>query len=307
MPYLSGITIYPVKSLDGLGLNEATVLPNGALMHDRRWRLVDEEGAVVNAKKNVRFHCIRANFGIQGIEGSGGIFNSSGNSITLSVDTHVQGGISPLEEETFPLVPGSDGPCGWLSEALAIDVFLQERVEGGFPDDREAEGATLVSGETLHEVARWFDWSIEESRHRLRMNLEVSSGEEDELSWCAGPFWEDVIHSPQVQAQESDQCDQFIDIYKDVPSSEPRKLTIGSTQFFSRGHCRRCVVTSRDSQTGNVTQGFRDIFESRRTKSLRTDIDARMWGSMFRCGLNTAASLAGPKQISVGDRLHVSG
>ena len=43
MPYLSGITIYPVKSLGGIGLQEVTVLPCGALLNDRRWRLVDVE------------------------------------------------------------------------------------------------------------------------------------------------------------------------------------------------------------------------------------------------------------------------
>ena len=83
MPHLSGITIYPVKSLDGMSLSEATVLPCGALMHDRRWRLVDAEGAVVNAKKNPRFHGIRATFGIEGIENSKIISLESGNFVTL--------------------------------------------------------------------------------------------------------------------------------------------------------------------------------------------------------------------------------
>ena len=54
MPYLSGITIYPVKSLDGMSLLESAVVPCGALLHDRRWRLVDAEGRVVNAKKFAR-------------------------------------------------------------------------------------------------------------------------------------------------------------------------------------------------------------------------------------------------------------
>jgi len=51
MPTLDLITLYPVKSLDGVDVPEAHVLPSGALEHDRRWRLVDMEGRVVNAKR----------------------------------------------------------------------------------------------------------------------------------------------------------------------------------------------------------------------------------------------------------------
>ena len=61
-PYLSGVTIYPLKSLDGLSLIKATVLPCGALANGRRWRLVDSEGGVVNAKRTARFDKVRAEF-----------------------------------------------------------------------------------------------------------------------------------------------------------------------------------------------------------------------------------------------------
>jgi uncharacterized protein YcbX len=49
MPTLDRITIFPVKSLDGVDVEGATVLPSGAVEHDRRWRLVDAQGGVVNA------------------------------------------------------------------------------------------------------------------------------------------------------------------------------------------------------------------------------------------------------------------
>ncbi|NDC55027.1 MAG: molybdenum cofactor biosysynthesis protein, partial [Planctomycetia bacterium] len=51
MPTLDRITLYPVKSLDGIDVETARVLPSGALEHDRRWRLVDLDGRVVNAKR----------------------------------------------------------------------------------------------------------------------------------------------------------------------------------------------------------------------------------------------------------------
>jgi hypothetical protein len=46
MPTLDRITIYPVKSLDGIDLVECGVLACGALENDRRWRLVDLDGRV---------------------------------------------------------------------------------------------------------------------------------------------------------------------------------------------------------------------------------------------------------------------
>ena len=62
MATLARITIHPVKSLDGLAVSAASVLPSGALAHDRRWQLTDEQGRVVNAKRMALVHAIRAEF-----------------------------------------------------------------------------------------------------------------------------------------------------------------------------------------------------------------------------------------------------
>ncbi|MCC6411830.1 MAG: MOSC N-terminal beta barrel domain-containing protein, partial [Saprospiraceae bacterium] len=47
MTLLSSLHIYPVKSLGGIALEEATVEIRG-LKYDRRWMLVDEEGMFVS-------------------------------------------------------------------------------------------------------------------------------------------------------------------------------------------------------------------------------------------------------------------
>ena len=190
MPYLSGITIYPVKSLDGLRLSEATILPSGAILNDRRWRLIDAEGRVLNAKRTARFHSIRAQF--DGMDQDNkGPQPSSKHFVTLWTDDGLGGISNGLQSaEVFPLIPGSEGPCEWLSDALRENVFMEERVEGGFPDDRDAAGPTVISTETLSEVARWFGWDDAEVRRRFRMNLEltaesevVSSGESQNSSF----------------------------------------------------------------------------------------------------------------------------
>lgn len=330
MPTLTGITIYPVKSLDGLSLSESLVLPCGALANDRRWQLVDAEGQVVNAKRTARFHLIRAAFSLADltagstVELSGGTPDSidsvdsfsdalpgdrphvgrggvdGGNTITLWLDEASLGdGPSPLARETFPLVPGREGPCGWLSEALAEEVFLHERVEGGFPDDRDAAGATLVSTESLIEVARWFDWDLAEARRRFRMNLELTGDSGSDLNEVTdkgftrsltGPFWEDTLACP-ARAFSSENITSVTalsaDPYADLPPTESRACSIGDAQFLPKGACRRCVVPSRDSHTGGITALFRDAFEARRSRGFRADVDGRHWTGYFRLGLNT--------------------
>ncbi|MEI6240658.1 MAG: MOSC N-terminal beta barrel domain-containing protein [Planctomycetia bacterium] len=174
MPTLDRITLYPVKSLDGVDVEEAHVLPSGSLEHDRRWRLIDMEGRVVNAKRTAAFHPIRAEFDL------------AEKLVTLSrwADPPT------ATAATFALVPGRDGPCGWLSEALGIGVLLEERPDGGFPDDRDAPGPTLVSTASLVEVARWFGFDLAESRRRFRANLEIGG---------CDAFWEDTLASPAGQ------------------------------------------------------------------------------------------------------------
>ena len=312
MPHLSGITIYPVKSLDGLALSEATVLPSGALMHDRRWRLVDDEGAVVNAKKNARFHGIRATFEIEGVEGSSTDSKEESNSVTLSVDKGVQGDLSSLQQETFPLLPSRDGPCGWLSEALATDVFLQERFEGGFPDDRDAPGPTLISYDSLHEVARWFGWTTEEAKRRFRMNFEVTTERDDESNETSGqnldvrvrgPFWEDSLACP-VSSESSVEANIASFFEPEYPVGDPCLFQIGAVLFQAVGVCRRCGVPGRNSFNGELSQFFRDRFESFRWQRLPQNVEASDWSSFYCLGINTKLK-GDPESIEIGQRFRI--
>jgi uncharacterized protein YcbX len=267
MPTLDRITIYPVKSLDGLDVEVCAVLPSGALEHDRRWQLVDLEGRVVNAKRTGRFHAIRAGFDLDA------------RTVALARAA------GPAEE--FPLEPGPAGPCGWLSEALGVEVLLVERAEGGFPDDRDAPGPTLVSTASLAEVARWFGLDLDECRRRFRANLEIGG---------CDAFWEDTLASParpELGPGAGLLADLPADPYADLPPPEPREFAIGAARFRATGVCRRCVVPTRDSRTGLPTEFFRDIFAARRRRSLRADVDAAAWGTFERLGINTRPTAPG--------------
>ena len=311
MPYLSGITIYPVKSLDGLRIDEATVLPSGAILNDRRWRLIDAEGRVVNAKRTGRFHSIRAQF--DGMEqDNNGPKSSSKHVVTLWTDDGLGGASDGLQSaEVFPLIPGSEGPCEWLSDALRENVFLEERVEGGFPDDRDAAGPTVISTETLCEVARWFSWDDAEVRRRFRMNLElttesdvVSSGESQSTRLFCDAFWEDRLAYPLQKMDSVSVSDEGDDSLDYLPVAEPNAFVIGGIEFRPAGACRRCVVPSRDARTGRQITLFRDVFEARRFRGLRQDVDTRDWQDYYRLGLNTSVlrQYAGGR-LAIGDEM----
>ena len=67
-------------------------------------------------------------------------------------------------------------------------------------------GPTLISSESLLEVASWFDWTIEEARRRFRMNLEVTIERDEEegnstkaaSTMLFEAFWEDCSHVQSI-------------------------------------------------------------------------------------------------------------
>ncbi|MFN3637506.1 MAG: MOSC domain-containing protein [Chloroherpetonaceae bacterium] len=162
MPILSRITIYPIKSLDGVSVQSASITSGGALAHDREYALFDAEGNIVNGKRTAKIHLIRAHF------------DESLKVVSLTA----QG-----EKDTFEI--GDSRLETWFSDYFGFRIKVRRNTETGFPDDLNAWGPTLVSEATYREVATWFSGiSIEELRQRFRANLELSECE---------PFWEDRL------------------------------------------------------------------------------------------------------------------
>ena len=284
MPRLDRITLYPLKSLDGVEVAEARLLPSGGLEHDRRWRLVDMEGRVMNAKRSPLFAAIRAEFALDERLVSLGIDPAA---IAANAIPGIER-LGSLRPGSFHLLPGRDGPCGWLSEAFGIELLLEERLDGGFPDDRDAPGPTLISTATLVEVARWFGFDLVESRRRFRTNLEIGG---------CDPFWEDTLASParpQLAPSLAElPGDLPADPYAHLPPPEPLAFSVSDASFKATNVCRRCIVPSRDSRSGAVTAHFRDAFEARRSRGLRDDVDAGGWNHAYRLAINTLCLAAG--------------
>jgi hypothetical protein len=141
-----------------------------------------------------------------------------------------------------------------LSRELGMPVHLERDPEKGFPDDTNAPGPTLVSTASLREAASWFGiGDLEEARRRFRANLEIDG---------VPAFWEDQLIGQWFR--------------------------VGEVRLFGTNACARCVVPSRDSQTGEQTDpSFQRIFAERRQAALPTWSDPAHFSHYYRLALNT--------------------
>jgi MOSC domain-containing protein len=253
---LQRITIFPIKSLDGVSVDESDILPSGGLANDRRFALIDAEGRFVSGKRTAAVHRIRASYDLP----------------ALLVRLH---DTARNVQATFSLAESKSEIGAWLSDALGVACVFSENATGGFPDDTDAPGPTLVSAATLCEVASWFPpLSLGETRRRFRANLEIDGVE---------PFWEDQLVGGAG---------------REVP------FQIGDVEWLGVNPCQRCVVPTRASETGEAMPMFQKVFATRRQESLPTWSPADRFDHFYRLSVNTRLApnhLGG--RLRIGDLL----
>jgi hypothetical protein len=165
MPSLSRITIFPIKSLDGIDVKEVKILANGVLEHDREYAFFNEQGELVTGKREARVHLLRTSFDL------------AARTVTLKIQGEKRG-------RTFELDKGRGQLDLWLSGYFGFKVTLKQ-APSSFPDHDDTPGPTVVSGASIEEVSKWLaSISADELRRRFRVNLEISD---------TAPFWEDCL------------------------------------------------------------------------------------------------------------------
>lgn len=170
MPYLAKILLYPVKSLDGVEVENARVLASGALQYDREFAIFDEQGRFVNGKRHPKIHLLRAQFAV----------------LNRIISLQIPGGDS---QQIFHLDEERQALEAILSDFFEFAVTLKQNSLMGFPDDTHSLGPTVISTATLVEVASWFPGlSVDEMRRRMRANIEIGG---------IPAFWEDRLFSEQ--------------------------------------------------------------------------------------------------------------
>ena len=258
-PHLARIRLFPFKSFDGQDVAEAAVLRSGALAHDREYCFRDEEGSFVNGKRaGKRLLRIRSVFDF----GFGQITLSDGNGSVTFVPHREH---EPIE--------------AWVGERVGTKVRLAHNADGGFPDDTDACGPTIVSRASLDAVASWFGLSVEDVRLRFRANLEVDG---------VPAFWEDRLFGPR---------------------GETTRLRIGDVLLEGVNPCERCTVPSRDPWSGEVRPAdFAKVFAEKRREALPAWAEPERFDHYYRLAVNTriAKSQAG-KVLEVRDAVDLVG
>jgi len=166
----------------------------------------------------------------------------------------------------------------WLSEFFGYDVTVRRDDQQGYPDDTNATGPTLISTGTLEAIASWFDgggdWpalDADDLLRRFRPNLVVE----------APAFWEDRL-------------------YADRDSTV--SFSVGGVEFDGLNPCQRCVVPTRDPDTGERDDGFQARFVERRRATLPEWVDRDWYDHFYRVMVNTRVPDA-PATLSVGDHI----
>ena len=256
MAHIDRLTVYPVKGLDRLDLEQSRVRPGGTLEHDREFALLDGDGERINAKQSDRFHALETTYDPE--------------TTTLRIR-------SP-ERREFPLdaEAGRAEAAAWLADALDLEgnPRLDRSTDRGHVD-RQSMGPSVISTATLETVAGWFnDMTVDSARRRLRANVEVGG---------VPAFWEDRF------------------VGSDAPA-----FRAGDVRIEGVTPCGRCVVPSRDPDTGEPTPEFRERFIRNRRETFPKWADRDAFDHFFSLMLIARVPETDREQtISVGDAVEI--
>lgn len=250
MAHVESIWVYPIKGFDAMEVESSSITQAGILAWDRAYAVVDADGETLNGKDIDYLHEITS------------AFDPETDVLTLSVH-------EANTTHQFGLTTEQDEINEWLSGFVGEPVELCRREPLSFVDRPEL-GPSVISTETLEEIASWFDgMTTESARRRLRPNIEVGG---------VPAFWED----------------RFLG---DDPSFE-----IGGTRFMGAEACARCVVPSRDPDNGEQTEEFRRRFVEHRRETLPEWVDEDTFDHLYTVMLITTVPEAyRGEEIRVGE------
>lgn len=217
---VSGLSIYPVKSLRGVAVTELEIDERGPRL-DREWMIVDASGAFVTQRKVSALARLGAS-----------IHNGQLRLHDGSESLHVRDGNSRRDvtvwSDRLPAIDCGDDAAAWLRERLNIDVRLVRfaadvvrpvspkyapGVQTGFSDGYPL---LLTNEASLGEFNRHLEHPV--GMERFRPNVVVSGAS----AW-AEDSW--------------------------------RRIDVGTVQLELVKPCARCVVITTDQVTGERPDG----------------------------------------------------
>lgn len=286
MAAVSRIRLYPVKSLSGVTVDSVPIRDSGRLQYDREYALFSEDGKYVNGRQNKLVHRI----------------NTTVDLATNSIDFAIHD-----TDRTFSCdLDGIDSNPeleAWLTDFFGEPITVERAAQTNFTDSAggiapirvTATGPTLVGAETVAEVASWYDdLDADGIFRRLRTNIAIDG---------VDPFWEDKLYT-NTPATRRD------------PGTGV-EFTVGDVTHYGVMCKPRCVVPSRDPETGEQKLNFTKKFMENRKKQFPDWADAETLGTnmdredaddyFYLTVVTRLPSREAGKEISVGDEISIEG
>jgi uncharacterized protein len=218
MKKVTEINIYPIKSMGGIGLSQAQVLPKG-LQYDRRWMLMDENNQFITQRK----HAQLALFQLEMVD-AGFMVRYQHSQLLVPFDGYEATAVTAVVwNDSVQVHEVSREHHEWFSDSLHMKcklVFFPEGyerwVDPVYAKNNEQTSLSdgypiLVAGAaSLHDLNTRLETPV--PMNRFRPNIVFDNGD----------------------AYEEDTWDQF---------------TINHLSFTGVKPCGRCVVTTINQQT----------------------------------------------------------
>ncbi len=265
---LSGIHIYPVKSLRGISLPSAELTPRG-LRHDRRFMLVDADNEFITQRELPQMATIAT-----AIEGDGLRFTSAfGDSVTVALEPRPMP-TRPVRvwDSVVPAHLVSAEIDEWLSEHLGVDarlVYMPDSAQRAVSPDY-AKAGEIVSFADGYPLLLAGEASLADLNARIVGHGGTAIGMDR--------FRPNLVVKGAVAFAEDDW----------------NEFGIAEARLRGVKPCTRCQITTTDQATGEV----------RGAEPLRTLAMFRDSPKGVRFGMNLLPVTLGT--MRVGDRLQLA-
>lgn len=276
MAELRRITTYPVKALDSFEKTTGRITDGGTIENDREYailgRSADEAYDPETASASGSGDYINGKR-TDAVHRLRSTFDSKARTLTLRIQGETDSRTFDLEDRTEV--------NAWLTDYFDHPASVRRYIAGGHHDlhKHDISGPSVISTATLREVASWFPGiDLDGVRRRFRANLEIGG---------VPPFWEDRLVADHGDAVA---------------------FRIGDVRFDGIEPCERCVVPSRDPDTGEEYDGFRRTFIQKREETRPEWLDSDRFDTDFR--LMTVTNIPESewrKTLQMGDAVEIIG
>ncbi|MEH6307365.1 MOSC domain-containing protein [Olivibacter sp. CPCC 100613] len=222
---ISGLFIYPIKSLGGIQLGQAEVTDRG-FKYDRRWMLIDENNQFLTQRTYPKMALFKLELSVDGLW----VMHPEWGKIKIPFDlVNAQQEEVVIWDDTCQAVSVSREVDAWFSEALGFAcklVYMPDSTEREV-DQRYAPKGMITSFSDAYPFLMIGQASLDDLNSRLEIALPIDRFRPNILFTGGTPFEEDRMH----------------------------RIRIGEHVYFSGVKlCARCVMTTIDQQNAEKSK-----------------------------------------------------